>query len=164
MQCRLGGGGAAGRAAPPAPSRPPWAWRGAAAADSSTADTAELLHRARKQAKRLRYLLDVFGPLYGAAKRFRRALKDVQQQLGHFQDDCVALDALERAATGLDGADTAVLLALGRRSEQLRTARATAVAEAVAMFAPLEAHHRRFARLLAMPTTEATEATGGDPP
>ncbi|MGE0731518.1 MAG: CHAD domain-containing protein [Acidimicrobiia bacterium] len=141
---------------------------GAAGTDAVAADTAELLHRARKQAKRLRYLLDVFGPLYGArAKRFRRALKDVQQQLGHFQDDCVALDALERAATGLDGADTAVLLALGRRSEQLRTARAAAVAEAVAMFAPLEAHHRRFARLLAMPTTEATEATeasGGDPP
>lgn len=116
------------------------------------ADVSAQLHRARKQAKRLRYLLDAFGPLYGARLRpFRKGLKALQRELGRFQDDCVALDALGRATAGLAGAPPATLIELGRRSEQLRRDQTAAAAAFADAFAPVRRHRRRDAARLARP-------------
>jgi CHAD domain-containing protein len=60
----------------------------------------EALHELRKDAKRLRYLLESFGPL-GGGKRVREILghlKLLQDNLGEFQDTQVQADRLRAAA------------------------------------------------------------------
>jgi len=57
-------------------------------------------HRIRKRAKRLRYLAEFTAPLYGKEKvrRFIDALKPVQDALGAFNDEVLALAAYRELA------------------------------------------------------------------
>lgn len=57
----------------------------------------EQRHRLRKQAKRLRYVIEFSAPLWPAAKLARQleALRALQQSLGHWHDACVALARFE---------------------------------------------------------------------
>ena len=66
---------------------------------TATCDTPEGLHRARKAAKRARYVVEFTGPAVGkpAAALGRRA-KHLQEQLGEHQDSAVAADFLARVA------------------------------------------------------------------
>lgn len=77
------------------------------------------LHELRKDAKRLRYLVDCFSPLFGKGPRkaYLAQLKALQDNLGAHQDAEVQLDDLRDLAHHLnDGspAATDTLLALGR--------------------------------------------------
>jgi CHAD domain-containing protein len=59
-------------------------------------------HRARKRVKRLRYLIDIVGPLFDepkATKRYLRALAAAQDALGEHQDLLTALPLYRQAAT-----------------------------------------------------------------
>jgi triphosphatase len=59
-------------------------------------------HQARKRVKRLRYLIDIVGPLFGhakAMKRYLRTLADAQDALGEHQDLLTALPLYRSAAT-----------------------------------------------------------------
>jgi CHAD domain-containing protein len=59
------------------------------------ADGDAAIHTARKAAKRLRYVVEIAEPSGGKpAKRFRKAVKTVQQSLGEHQDAVVSRDAL----------------------------------------------------------------------
>ncbi|MBU6329802.1 MAG: CHAD domain-containing protein [Acidobacteria bacterium] len=81
------------------------------------------LHDLRKDAKRLRYLLECFGPLFPAEDLATavRPLKALQEVLGEFQDTEVQAGALARFGRRLDeeGADTDTILAMGGAIEQL---------------------------------------------
>ncbi|MGZ4589903.1 MAG: CYTH and CHAD domain-containing protein [Actinomycetes bacterium] len=58
-----------------------------------------LHHRARKTAKRTRYLAEVLSPVYGKqARKFASAVKQVQEVLGDHQDAVVAAATLHRVA------------------------------------------------------------------
>jgi CHAD domain-containing protein len=67
----------------------------------------EALHELRKDAKRLRYLLESFGPL-GGGKRVKEILshlKLLQDNLGEFQDTQVQADRLRAAAAEVAASD-----------------------------------------------------------
>jgi CHAD domain-containing protein len=76
----------------------------------------EQLHELRKRGKELRYLLELFGSLFPSdiVKPLVRALKDLQDVLGRFQDRSVQT-AMLRANTGelatLPGGPDAILAA-----------------------------------------------------
>ena len=61
----------------------------------------EDLHELRKRGKELRYLLELFGSLFpdDVVKPTVKALKDLQDVLGHFQDRSVQTTALRADAT-----------------------------------------------------------------
>ncbi|OBK19821.1 CHAD domain-containing protein [Mycobacterium asiaticum] len=59
----------------------------------------DLLHRARKAAKRARYAAELTVPLDKHAKRVVKRYKHIQTVLGDHQDAVVATDALRRLAT-----------------------------------------------------------------
>ena len=88
----------------------------------------ELLHRARKAAKRARYAAELTAPVRGRkAKRARKHYKRIQRVLGEHQDAVVASDTLWHAATragaaGHNGFTYGLLLA----REQARADRAVA--------------------------------------
>lgn len=89
----------------------------------------ERLHDLRKDAKRLRYLLECFGSIFpdGERKAFVAQLKELQDNLGEHQDAEVHLAELRALAHDLHGrsvADTDALLAMGRLSDQLDRRRA----------------------------------------
>ena len=76
----------------------------------------EDLHELRKRGKELRYLLELFGSLFpdDVVKPTVKALKDLQDVLGHFQDRSVQTTALRADATELakqPGGPDAVLAA-----------------------------------------------------
>lgn len=80
------------------------------------------LHELRKEGKRLRYLLECFGPLFDekALATILRPLRDVQDVLGEFQDTEVQANALLELAGELEGADDhSALMAIGGVIEQL---------------------------------------------
>jgi CHAD domain-containing protein len=84
----------------------------------------EALHRLRIEAKKLRYLLEFFRSLYDTEEigRLVKALKQVQDNLGDFNDFVVQRAALERIAKQmaderLNRAET--LMAMGRLQERL---------------------------------------------
>ena len=82
------------------------------------------LHELRKDAKRLRYLIEGFASLLDPAERkaFVAQLKGLQDNLGAHQDAEVQLDLLRLLAKDLDRAglvDTDTLLAVGRVSDQM---------------------------------------------
>jgi CHAD domain-containing protein len=84
----------------------------------------EALHDLRKRGKELRYLLELFGPLFApeVVKPMVRALKDLQDVLGRFQDRVVQAELLEGAGRELArrrGGPEA-LMALGLVVEELR--------------------------------------------
>ena len=68
----------------------------------------ELLHRARKAAKRARYAAELTAPVRGGkkAKRARKHYKRIQRVLGEHQDAVVAADTLWHAATRAGAAGT----------------------------------------------------------
>jgi CHAD domain-containing protein len=88
------------------------------------------LHDLRKDAKRLRYLLECFGSLFPAEVLAVavRPLKSLQDVLGEFQDTEVQAHALADFGRQLDdaGSSTETILAMGGAIEQLsvRSARA----------------------------------------
>lgn len=93
----------------------------------------EALHELRKDAKKLRYLIECFAGVLPAKRRkaFVGMLKDLQDNLGRHQDAEVHADELRRIARELHssdvGADT--LLALGQLREQLDRTRLETRAE-----------------------------------
>lgn len=100
----------------------------------------EVVHELRKDAKRLRYLLECFGGLYEPAARnaFVARLKDLQGVLGEHQDTEVhAAQLRELAGTPIVGATTDTMIATGQlveRFEQRRAASRAAIEERFAKF------------------------------
>ena len=93
---------------------------------------AEELHELRKDAKKLRYLLECLGGLYapGPRKVFVQRLKALQDNLGEHQDTEVHVAQLRGVAHHLHGAvgpDT--LVAMGQLTEHLETRRRAARAQ-----------------------------------
>jgi CHAD domain-containing protein len=89
---------------------------------------AEQVHELRKDAKKLRYLLECFGSLLpeSARKRYVKRLKALQDNLGAHQDACVHVDTLQDLARELsetnpspDSPDLEMMLAVGRLTERL---------------------------------------------
>jgi CHAD domain-containing protein len=103
------------------------------------ATPAERVHDLRKDAKKLRYLLECFGPLLPDAprKRFVKRLKALQDTLGEHQDAEVHVAMLDGIAHQLDaaGASTATMIAIGRLTERLEQQRRRARADFADRFA-----------------------------
>ena len=83
---------------------------------------AEVLHELRKDAKRLRYLLECFGGLLPASHRkpFVQRMKALQDNLGEHQDTEVhsaQLQAMSHELHGAPGVTAGTLLAMGRLTE-----------------------------------------------
>ncbi|MGE3621727.1 MAG: CHAD domain-containing protein [Acidimicrobiia bacterium] len=109
---------------------------------------AEALHDLRKDAKKLRYVLECFGSLLPAKPRkaFVTQLKDLQDNLGAHQDAEVQLGALRDLAVELherDGADADVLLAVGRMIGELDRRRQEARDDFHARFAAYDTKRNR---------------------
>lgn len=88
------------------------------------ASPAEDLHELRKDAKRLRYLLECFGSLYATSDRkaFVQRLKALQDNLGTHQDAEVHVSQLRSMSSelhGRRGVGAATLVAMGRLTEHL---------------------------------------------
>ena len=104
---------------------------------------AEAVHELRIACKKLRYLLEFFRSLYGAARvsAFIRSLKRLQDDLGDYNDLEVQQGELHDTARELlaaGGADAPALLAAGRlvdRLESRQTAARRRLADEVARFA-----------------------------
>jgi CHAD domain-containing protein len=84
----------------------------------------EELHELRKDAKRLRYLLECFGSLYPSelVGPVVRELKGLQDVLGAYQDSHVQAEAMEHLGQAMieqHGAPAATLLAMGSIVEHL---------------------------------------------
>src|SRR5262249_49343602 len=58
----------------------------------------DMLHRARKAAKRARYAAELRTPLHRSSKRTAKHYKRIQRVLGDHQDSVVAADVLRRLA------------------------------------------------------------------
>ena len=113
----------------------------------------ESLHDLRKDAKRLRYLLECFGSLLPGKPRkaFVQRLKALQDNLGSHQDAEVHVDLLRELARTLhaEGAlDAGALLAMGQLTEQLDRRR----------LAQREAFADRFAAYDAKATARSLDA------
>jgi CHAD domain-containing protein len=100
---------------------------------------AELLHDLRKDAKRLRYLLECFGSVLPKKRReaFVSRLKALQKNLGEHQDAEVHIHHLRVISHELHvaGAATGTLVAIGQLAEQLDRMRHAARAEFAEQFA-----------------------------
>jgi len=100
---------------------------------------AEQVHDLRKDAKKLRYLLECFGSLLadGPRKQFVKRLKALQDNLGEHQDAEVHVALIREIAADIhDGAaSTDTLLALGQLTERLEQIRIAARAEFAEQFA-----------------------------
>ncbi len=106
------------------------------------ASPAEELHELRKQGKELRYLLELFGGLYGpdAVRPLVRALKRLQDVLGRHQDRSVQVELLRSLAPEVARrpGGTDALVAVGALCQRLLDDEHTArvqFAEAFALFA-----------------------------
>lgn len=102
---------------------------------------ADQVHDLRKDAKKLRYLLECFGSLLPQVQRrtFVRRLKTFQDNLGEHQDAEVYVAALRSISLELhkSGASPDTMLAIGRLTEQLdqrRIAARSAFAERFAAY------------------------------
>jgi len=117
-----------------------------------TPDTAaEELHELRKDAKKLRYLLECFGGLYdrAARKTFGKRLKSLQDNLGEHQDAEVHVAHLRELSDRTSaGAGTDTVLATGQLIERMEQRRVAAREE----FAG------RFDRFDSEPTRRALDA------
>ena len=119
------------------------------------ASPGERLHDLRKDAKKLRYLLECFGSLLPADERkaFVAQLKDLQDNLGAHQDAEVHLAQLRDLAHDLHErsvVDTDALLAMGRLSDQLERRRAEERAAFAKRFAQYDrkSNRKALARML----------------
>ena len=103
------------------------------------------LHDLRKDAKRLRYLLECFGSLFPSdtVAIAVRPLKSLQDVLGEFQDTEVQAHALVDLGRQLDdaGAATETILAMGGAIEQLNVRGAAARSGFAARFGAFDADH-----------------------
>jgi CHAD domain-containing protein len=114
---------------------------------------AEDLHKLRKRAKELRYLLEIYGDLWpqDEVKPIVSALKKLQDVLGRFQDRQVQAEFLRglgpEVATGPGGPDA--LIALGLVIDRLAADQAAARAEFDERFSAFAAkpNRRRLTRL-----------------
>jgi len=120
-----------------------------------TPDTpAEQVHDLRKDAKKLRYLLECFGSLLadGPRKQFVKRLKALQDNLGEHQDAEVHVALIREIASDLHegAATTDTLLALGQLMERLEQIRIAARAEFAEQFAAYDtsATEHAFAAML----------------
>jgi CHAD domain-containing protein len=107
------------------------------------------LHDLRKDAKKLRYLLECFGGLFPAKPRraFVGQLKALQDNLGEHQDAEVHLAQLRVLARELhaEGVDADVLLAMGRLGDQLERRRRQERDDFAARFAAYDTKANRRA-------------------
>ena len=97
------------------------------------------LHDLRKDAKKLRYLIECFGSLFDAKprKRFVQRLKALQDNLGEHQDAEVHVSQLRELANDLhatSAVDADALLATGQLTEHLEARRRAARAAFVDRF------------------------------
>lgn len=128
------------------------------------------LHELRKDAKKLRYLLECFAPLFPAdeLKALVRELKAVQEVLGTFQDCEVQIDSLNGFAAGmLDRPDPALdrhdlaaaVMAMGTLVEQLDERRDRAREGFAACFGRFDAadNRERVRRLFHPRASQATD-------
>lgn len=108
------------------------------------ASPAVALHDLRKDAKRLRYLLECFGSLFPAVDVATavKPLKALQDTLGTFQDTEVQAHALAAMAEQLvdRGAPAATLLAMGAVIENVHRRGEAARHEFAARFATFDSH------------------------
>jgi len=116
---------------------------------------AEDLHELRKDAKKLRYLLECFGSLYQPSRRkaFVQVLKALQDNLGEHQDSEVHLGELRSIPAQLGGraaAEPTTLVAIGQLTEQLEQRRKAARTEFAERFSAYDAKdtHSSFKKLL----------------
>jgi CHAD domain-containing protein len=89
---------------------------------------AEKIHRLRLQAKKLRYLLDAFGPALeiAGAGSVRRSMGRLQDALGAYNDAGVEDELISAIAAEMERrgeADAGALLAMGRRQAELERRR-----------------------------------------
>ena len=111
---------------------------------------AEELHELRKDAKKLRYLLECFGGLYPPAPRkaFVQRLKALQDNLGEHQDCEVHVSELRAMSAELHGAPgvgPATLVAMGQLTEHLERRRRSARDEFSERFAAYDTKQTRHA-------------------
>jgi CHAD domain-containing protein len=115
----------------------------------------EALHDMRKKGKELRYLFELFGSLWPAeeVKPLVSALKGLQDELGHFQDDEIQVAELRSLGPALAAAPggTDSLIALGFVIEGLTSRQQQARA----------AFSRRFAAFAAPETRRVVRGFGG---
>lgn len=110
----------------------------------------EMLHDLRKDAKKLRYLVECFGSLFPAKvrKAFVSQLKALQENLGDHQDAEVQLAALRDLARDLHqrgSVDADALLVMGRLSEHVDRRRRHERAEFAQRFAAYDTKANRRA-------------------
>ncbi len=100
---------------------------------------AEQVHGLRKDAKKLRYLLECFGSLLpeGARKQYVKPLKALQDNLGEHQDAEVHVQLLRTIAGELHeaGASAETMVAIGQLTERLDQQRHAARVEFAERFA-----------------------------
>ena len=105
---------------------------------------AEQVHDLRKDAKKLRYLLECFGSLLpeGPRKQYVKRLKALQDNLGEHQDAAVHVEMLQDLVRQLGETGAAVdtprfemMVAIGRLTERLDQQRLAARAEFAERFA-----------------------------
>jgi CHAD domain-containing protein len=110
---------------------------------------AEQVHELRKDAKKLRYLLECFGsPLpKGARKQYVKRLKALQDNLGEYQDAEVHIQILRSVAAELHehGASADTMLAIGQLTERLDQQRHAARVEFAERFAGYDTRATRRA-------------------
>lgn len=97
------------------------------------------LHELRKEAKKLRYLIECFGGVLGAGprKEFVKHLKALQDNLGEFQDAEVHSDRLRTIALELHeapGTTAATMVAIGQLTEHFEQRRQAARKEFASRF------------------------------
>jgi CHAD domain-containing protein len=114
----------------------------------------EALHRLRIEAKKLRYLLEFFRSLYDVEEigRLVRALKQLQDNLGDFNDYVVQQATLARFAQQMvdDRLEpAATLMAMGRLQERLEAGQEREREDFHRQFTQFSArsNHQRFRRL-----------------
>jgi CHAD domain-containing protein len=79
------------------------------------------VHAFRLQAKRFRYTLESFTPVYGAAMKKRiEEVRQVQRVLGQFNDCRTALDLIQRVEPNPDAETRAWIEAIERRLAEKR--------------------------------------------
>jgi len=114
------------------------------------ATPAEELHELRKDAKKLRYLLECFGGLYAPAPRkaFVQRLKALQDNLGEHQDAEVhagQLRAISAELYGTDGVGPHTMVAMGQLTESLERRRQSSRDEFAQRFAAYDTKQTRRA-------------------
>lgn len=115
----------------------------------NTSSPAEQVHDLRKDAKKLRYLLECFASLLAEkpTKAFVRGLKVLQDNLGEHQDNEVHADELRNIAARLphNGVPPDTMMAIGQLVERFDQRRTAARAEFAERFAEFDSKANRRA-------------------